>query len=36
MDLSDLVSHSYSLSNIEEALEATESYHGLRNVINEF
>lgn len=36
IDLSDLVSHSYSLSNIEEALEATESYHGLRNVINEF
>jgi L-iditol 2-dehydrogenase len=36
IDLSDLVSHCYSLSNIEKALAATESYHGLRNVINEF
>lgn len=34
--LSDLVSHCYSLSNIEKALAATESYDGLRNVINEF
>jgi L-iditol 2-dehydrogenase len=34
--LSDLVSHCYSLSNIEKALAATESCDGLRNVINEF
>jgi L-iditol 2-dehydrogenase len=34
--LSDLVSHCYSLSNIEKALAATESCDCLRNVINEF
>jgi Zn-dependent alcohol dehydrogenase len=34
IDLSAVISHRYSLSNIEEALAATENYRGLRTVIN--
>lgn len=36
IDLSEIISHRYSLSDIEKALVATESYHGLRHVINKF
>ena len=36
VDLSKIVSHRYSLSNIEEAILATEKYYGLRAVINRF
>jgi L-iditol 2-dehydrogenase len=36
IDLSSIVTHTYSLSEIEEAIEATEKYHGLRAVINKF
>jgi L-iditol 2-dehydrogenase len=36
IDLSAVISHRYSLSNIEEALAATENYRGLRTVINKF
>jgi L-iditol 2-dehydrogenase len=36
IDLSSMVTHTYSLSEIEEAIEATEKYHGLRAVINKF
>jgi L-iditol 2-dehydrogenase len=36
IDLSEIISHCYSLSDIEKALLATESYHGLRHVINKF
>jgi L-iditol 2-dehydrogenase len=36
IDLSAVISHRYSLSNIEEALAATENYKGLRIVINKF
>ena len=36
VDLSKVVTHRYSLSNIEEAILATEKYYGLRAVINRF
>ena len=36
VDLSKLITHRYSLDNIEEALLATEKYYGLRVVINKF
>ena len=36
IDLSAIVTHKYSLPEIEEAIEATEKYHGLRAVINKF
>ena len=36
IDLSKIVTHRYSLSNIEEAILATEKYYGLRAVINRF
>jgi L-iditol 2-dehydrogenase len=36
VDLSKIVSHRYSLSNIEEAIFATEKYYGLRAIINRF
>jgi L-iditol 2-dehydrogenase len=36
INLSKMISHSYSLDNIEEAILATEEYHGLRVTINDF
>ena len=36
IDLSSIVTHKYSLTQIEQALEVTEKYHGLRAVINKF
>lgn len=36
IDLSAIVTHKYSLPEIEEAIEVTEKYHGLRAVINKF
>jgi L-iditol 2-dehydrogenase len=36
IDLSAIVTHKYSLRKIEEAIEVTEKYHGLRAVINKF
>jgi L-iditol 2-dehydrogenase len=36
IDLSAIVTHKYSLSEIEEAIDVTEKYHGLRAVINKF
>jgi L-iditol 2-dehydrogenase len=36
IDLSSIVTHKYSLPEIEEAIEVTEKYHGLRAVINKF
>jgi L-iditol 2-dehydrogenase len=36
LDLSEMISHYYPLHNIEEALAATESFRGLRIVINRF
>jgi L-iditol 2-dehydrogenase len=36
LDLSGMISHYYALHNIEEALTATESFRGLRIVINRF
>ena len=36
LDLSELISHRYSLHSIEDAFGATESFHGLRIVINRF
>ena len=36
IDLSAFVTHKYSLPEIEEAIEVTEKYHGLRAVINKF
>ena len=36
IDLSTIVTHKYSLPEIEEAIEVTEKYHGLRAVINKF
>jgi L-iditol 2-dehydrogenase len=36
IDLSAIVTHRYSLPEIEEAIEVTEKYHGLRAVINKF
>ena len=36
VDLTKIVTHRYSLSNIEEAILSTEKYYGLRTVINRF
>ena len=36
IDLSAIVTHKYSLPEIEQAIEVTEKYHGLRAVINKF
>jgi L-iditol 2-dehydrogenase len=36
IDLTKILTHRYSLSNIEEAILATEKYYGLRAVINRF
>ena len=36
IDLSAIVTHKYSLSEIEKAINVTEKYHGLRAVINKF
>jgi L-iditol 2-dehydrogenase len=36
IDLSKIVTHQYSLLEIEKAMLATENYHGLRAVINRF
>jgi L-iditol 2-dehydrogenase len=36
VDLSKIITHRYSLDNIQEALLATEKYYGLRVVINKF
>src|ERR1700730_7140538 len=36
IDLSRMITHRYSLTEIEEAMAATEKYHGLRAVINDF
>jgi L-iditol 2-dehydrogenase len=36
IDLSAIVTHKYSLPEIEEAIGVTEKYHGLRAVINKF
>jgi L-iditol 2-dehydrogenase len=36
INLSRMITHRYSLNEIKEAMVATEKYHGLRAVINEF
>jgi L-iditol 2-dehydrogenase len=36
IDLSAIVTHRYSLEEIEKAMDATEKYYGLRAVINKF
>jgi L-iditol 2-dehydrogenase len=36
IDLSAIVTHKYSLAEIEKAIDVTEKYHGLRAVINRF
>lgn len=36
IDLSAIVTHKYPLPQIQEAIEVTEKYHGLRAVINKF
>jgi L-iditol 2-dehydrogenase len=36
VDLSTIVTHRYSLEEIEKAMHATEKYYGLRTVINKF
>lgn len=36
VDLSEIVTHRYSLEEIEKAIQATERYYGLRAVINRF
>jgi hypothetical protein len=36
VDLSEIVTHQYSLAEIEKAMLATERYYGLRAVINKF
>ncbi len=36
IDLSDLVTHRYSIHEIEEAIVATEKYYGLRAVVSRF
>jgi len=36
VDLSKIVTHQYSLAEIEKAMNATEKYYGLRAVINKF
>jgi L-iditol 2-dehydrogenase len=36
IDLSAIITHKYSLSEIEKAIDVTEKYYGLRAVINKF
>jgi L-iditol 2-dehydrogenase len=36
IDLSTIITHRYSLSEIEKAIDVTEKYRGLRAVINKF
>jgi threonine dehydrogenase-like Zn-dependent dehydrogenase len=36
IDLGKIISHRFSLDHIEEAIEVTEQYYGLRAVINRF
>jgi len=36
IDLSTIITHRYSLPEIEKAIDVTEKYHGLRAVINKF
>ena len=36
IDLSAIVSHKFSLAEIEKAIDVTEKYHGLRALINKF
>jgi L-iditol 2-dehydrogenase len=36
IDLSTIITHRYSLPEIQKAIEVTEKYHGLRAVINKF
>lgn len=36
VDLSEIVTHRYPLAEIEQAIQATEKYYGLRAVINRF
>lgn len=36
VDLSQIVTHRYPLAEIEQAMQTTEEYHGLRAVINRF
>jgi L-iditol 2-dehydrogenase len=36
IDLSTIITHRYSLREIEKAIDVTEKYHGLRAVINKF
>jgi hypothetical protein len=36
VDLSGIVTHRYPLAEIEQAIQATEEYRGLRAVINRF
>jgi L-iditol 2-dehydrogenase len=36
IDLSAIVTHKFSLAEIEKAIDVTEKYHGLRAVINKF
>ena len=36
IDLGKIISHRFALDHIEEAIEATEQYYGLRAVINSF
>jgi len=36
INLSRMITHRYSLTEIEEAMAATDEYHGLRAVINDF
>lgn len=36
IDLSQMITHTFSLDDIEKAIISTENYHGLRSVINKF
>ena len=36
IDLTAIVTHKYSLEEIEKAIHVTEKYYGLRTVINKF
>jgi L-iditol 2-dehydrogenase len=36
IDLSTVISHKFSLQNIQEAIRVTEDYEGLRVIINKF
>jgi threonine dehydrogenase-like Zn-dependent dehydrogenase len=36
IDLSKIITHRYSLDDIQKAMLATEKYYGLRAVINRF